>query len=186
MAVLPIVTVPNPFLNKKTQRVTDFGKALEKTIKNMQDTLDAAREPEGAGISANQVGISQSICVVRDFEEAEDGDEIGLLNDDKPTINTEVFKETVLINPKILSYSRATDIDWEGCLSVPGQYGNVKRPLKIKISYQDEKGKFKKLNATGFFARVIQHEIDHLNGILFTNKVIGKVVPEEFFNREAF
>jgi len=182
MAVLPIITVPNPILSKKTEKVKEFGKALEKTIKDMRDTLDAAHEPEGAGLSANQVGISQSICIVRDFKETEEIDEKDLTNGDEPKMDTEILKEVVLINPKILSSSKEKYMDWEGCLSVPGLYGNVERPLKIRVSYQDERGKSKKLNAKGFFARVIQHEIDHLNGILFTSKVRGNLVSEEFFN----
>ncbi|HOM78115.1 peptide deformylase [Patescibacteria group bacterium] len=195
MAVLPIVTIPNPALNQKTNKVKEFGKSLEKILKDMRDTLDAAKEPEGAGISANQIGIPLSVCIVRKFYfSTKENEECNSPSEDftkkenlqkEGNINTNQFEEKILINPKITSTSKEADIDWEGCLSVPGLYGKVKRPYKIKVSYTDETGKIQKLNATGFFARVIQHEIDHLNGILFTSKVIGNLVGEEFFNDES-
>jgi len=181
MAVLPVIKVPHPLLKEPTKKVTDFGKKTQDLIKNLRDTVDAAQEPEGAGISANQVGVSQSMCVVRDFCEEEDSPDT---DEKEREISTEKFEEKVLINPKIINTSKETEIDWEGCLSVPDQYGRVSRPVKIKIKYQDETGKEKKLNATGFFARVIQHEIDHLNGILFTEKVIGKTFPGSYFEKE--
>jgi peptide deformylase len=175
MAILPIIEIPHPLLKKQTKKVTNFGKEAQDTIKNLKDTLVSAKKPEGAGLSANQIGVSKSICVVRDFyTDPNDPDEI------KP----ELFNETVLINPKILSTSKETEIDWEGCLSVPDRYGKVSRPIKIKIKYQDETGKERKLNTKGFFARVIQHEIDHLNGVLFTEKLIGKTVPGDYFASE--
>ena len=158
-------------LSQKTQKVSDFGKKTQKIIRNLKDTLDVASDPEGAGIAANQAGISKSICVVRNFLPTQE-------EYDEP-----IFDELVLINPKIVSLADETDIDWEGCLSVPDVYGKVPRSTKIKFRYQDENGVPKRLAAKGFFARIIQHEIDHLNGILFTQKVIGKTVPGEYFSK---
>ena len=177
MAVLPIIKVPDPVLSEKTRKISDFGEETHKIIRNLKDTLDVASDPEGAGISANQVGISKSICVVRNFlpiqegEATQEGDE------------ESIFDELVLINPKIVSLADETDIDWEGCLSVPNVYGKVPRSIKIKFKYKDENGAPKRLVAKGFFARIIQHEIDHLNGILFTQKVVGKTVPGEYFSK---
>ena len=74
-------------------------------------------------------------------------------------------------------------IGWEGCLSIPNVYGKVKRAKRIKVEYIDEKGEKRKLKAEGFFARTIQHEMDHLDGILFTTKVIGKTYTEEEMER---
>jgi peptide deformylase len=169
MAVITIVEAPNPILDKKTNKVRDFDQDLENLITNMHHTLDAASEPEGAGISANQIGVNKRVCIVRDF--APD-----------PLDNTKtIFNEIVLVNPKIYHHSPDVTTDWEGCLSVPDTYGKVPRSLEIKIRYQDPSGNRKKLVAQGFLARVIQHEVDHLNGVLFTTKVQGDTVSGDFF-----
>ena len=76
-----------------------------------------------------------------------------------------------------------TDIDWEGCLSVPDQYGKVQRYKKLKVNYEDTKGNKMRIKAHGMLARVIQHEIDHLDGILFTDKLIEDAVSETEFDR---
>lgn len=169
MAIIDIVTIPQPVLKKQTKRVTEFGGRTRRLIRDLKDTLDAASEPEGAGISANQVGVSKSVCVVRDF----------FLDPANP--ENELFKEHVLINPRIISASDEKELGWEGCLSIPGVYGQVQRSIKIKIRYQDEEGHRRQLTAKDFFARVIQHEVDHLNGVLFTEKVVGKTVDEDYF-----
>ncbi|MBD3366514.1 peptide deformylase [candidate division WWE3 bacterium] len=171
MAIVTIVKAPNPLLDKPTETVEQFGKNTEtaETIKDLKDTLDAASEPEGAGLSANQIGINKNVCVVRKFFQ------------DPMDPNTQLFEEKVLINPKITNSSKETETDWEGCLSVPDTYGKVTRPTKIQITYQDESSTSQKLIAEGFYARVIQHEIDHLNGILFTSKVEGNTVTGDYF-----
>ena len=76
----------------------------------------------------------------------------------------------VFINPKIISSSKDVALGWEGCLSIPDEYGKVQRPKKVKIKALNEEGEEVRINASGFFARVIQHEIDHLDGILFIDK----------------
>jgi peptide deformylase len=90
-----------------------------------------------------------------------------------------ITKDYVLVNPKLISASEDMDIHYEGCLSIPDTYGQVKRHKKIKVSALDENGNEIKINTSGFFARVIQHEMDHLDGILFTSKMIGKVLTEQ-------
>jgi len=85
----------------------------------------------------------------------------------------------VLINPKIVSTSKETEIDYEGCLSVPDVYGKVERYKKIKVDATDISGDRIKIKAQDFFARTIQHEIDHLDGVLFTDRVIGGVISEQ-------
>lgn len=173
MAVQKILEVPNPILSTKTTKITKFDEEIGKLVTDLKDTLASAHDPEGAGLSANQIGITKRVCVVRDFKD-------NLPTNEANSVSP--FAEKVLINPEIISKSKESDTDWEGCLSVPNQYGKVTRATKIKIIYQDERGKNMKLNATGFFARIIQHEIDHLNGIVFTERVRGKLVPESFFH----
>jgi len=169
MAVIPIVEAPSKILNEKTKKVRSFEIETQKTIKDLKDTLDEASDPEGAGLSANQIGISKSICVVRSFFQ------------DPLDETKDLFEEKILINPKITSKDAEEEEGWEGCLSVPNTYGKVFRSKKIRVRYQDETGQKQSLTAKDFFARVIQHEIDHLNGILFTSKVVGDTVTEDFF-----
>ena len=162
MAVIPIIADPNPTLRKKSAVVKKVDSTVEKTVRNLIDTLNVAKDPEGIGISASQIGVPEKICVVRKFEP------------DPEDPEKELFTDVVLINPKIIKSSKEKSFGLEGCLSVPDIYGQVERPKKIRVKALNEKGAPLQINASGFFARVIQHEIDHLNGILFTDKMIGK------------
>jgi len=90
-----------------------------------------------------------------------------------------------MINPKIISKSKELETDWESCLSIPFMYGKVQRSKNLKILYQDEKGSEFKLKAQGFLARVIQHEIDHLDGVVFNEKILGKLMNEEEYNKQV-
>ena len=170
MATVHIVKAPNKILTEKTKRVRVFEGETQKIIKDLKDTLDKARNPEGAGLSANQIGAPKSICVVRNFF-------MDPLDESK-----ELFDEKILINPKIVPKDLEKEEGWEGCLSIPNTYGKVLRSKRIKVRYQNEIGQKQSLDAKDFFARVIQHETDHLNGILFTSKVVGNTVTEDFFN----
>jgi peptide deformylase len=107
------------------------------------------------------------MCVVRNF-----------FVDPKDSQNM-LSENIVLINPKIISKSKEVETDWEGCLSVPDVYGKVERYKKIKIYAVGIDGKDIKFKASDFLARTIQHEVDHLDGILFTDKVVGKTITEE-------
>lgn len=91
--------------------------------------------------------------------------------------------DIILINPKITQKSSETELDWEGCLSVPDRYGLVERYKKIKITAKDLNGNKLKIKAEGFFARTIQHETDHLDGVLFTSKVVGKTLTQKEFDK---
>ena len=140
-----IITYPNKILEKKTKKIKDpLDPKVQELIKNMLETMENA---EGAGLAAPQVGESLRICALR--------------------CEGEIF---VLINPKITSYSRDKEINEEGCLSFPGKFIPVKRSLKVKARYLDETGKEKKIKAEGMLARIIQHEVDHLDGILFIKR----------------
>jgi len=158
-------------LTKKTQKVRDINDDVKKIAKDLLDTVRVAKDPEGAGLSATQIGISKRMCVVRNFFEDP-------LNPDEVRSD-----DIVLINPKIIQYSEEKNVDWEGCLSVPDAYGLVERAEKIKITAKDIDGNIIKIKAEGFFARTIQHEVDHLDGILFTSKIEGKTLTQKEFDK---
>ncbi len=166
MAVVPIVKYPHRKLTQKCVPAVGFGEETKEIIKDLIDTLEAAKNPEGAGLSAPQIGALKRICVVKKFlSKKENGDK--------------EYKNIVLVNPVITKVSKQTSIDWEGCLSIDDTYGQVERPQKVRLTSYDDKGNIIKVDASGFLARVIQHEIDHLNGVLFTSKVIGKTLTEK-------
>ncbi len=121
MAVIPIVEAPNKILNEKTKKVRGFEGETLKIIKDLKDTLDKARDPEGAGLSSNQIGVPKSICVVRNFFT------------DPLDETKDLFDERILINPKIVSKDSEEEEGWEGCLSVPNTYGKVLRSKKLKL-----------------------------------------------------
>jgi peptide deformylase len=164
MAIRPIVTVPNPVLLTKTEEITSIDQSVVELARDLTNTLNNAHDPEGAGIAANQIGVLKRMCVVKNFMAGRD---------------RELAEDFILINPKIIYKSKEMDTDWEGCLSVPDKYGKVSRNLKIKVEAQTLDGNTIQLTAKDLFARVIQHEVDHLDGILFTSKVIGKTLTEK-------
>ena len=143
MAIRQIVQVGDDVLRKKCFEVSDFSSKTHQLLDDMKDTLKKA---EGAGLAAPQVGILRRIFIV-DF----DGEYIEF------------------INPKIISQS-GEQYGIEGCLSVSGKWGDVKRPTKVVVEYQDRNGKKHKLTANDFHAKAICHENDHLDGILYIDK----------------
>ncbi|MDF2606921.1 MAG: def1 [Bacillales bacterium] len=146
MAILKIIEHPNEILSTECEEVFVFDNKLRKLIKNMYETMI---EHDGVGLAAPQIGINKRIAIV----DIDDG--TGLIE---------------LINPVIIHETgRITDI--EGCLSIPGVFGDVTRAHEIKIRAQNAKGKQFTITANGFLARAIAHEIDHLNGTLFISKV---------------
>lgn len=158
-----IVKVPNNILNIKCKKVTKIDDEVKEVIAILRDALNNSKVP-GTGIAANQIGINMNICIARDFYSSEDESE---------------YTDYVLINPEIKKTSNKQTIDWEGCLSIPDTFGLVKRYKKIKVKALNEKGETITINADNYFARVIQHEVDHLNGILFTSKVLGETKTEK-------
>lgn len=154
MAIRKIVMHPADILITKCKEVRVFDKKLVKVLNDMYDTMI---EFDGVGLAAPQIGLDQKIAIV------DIGDETGTIE---------------MINPEILE-SSGEQTGPEGCLSFPNLYGEVTRPYKVKIRAQDRKGKFYTIEAEEFLARAIQHEIDHLNGILFTTKVSRYLTDEE-------
>ena len=147
-------------------RIVKVDDSIRKLAKDMLVTMYSAK---GIGLAAPQVGVQKRILVID-------------LNFEDPDAPPNVF-----INPEIISSSASLDTYEEGCLSIPGVYLNVLRPSSIKLSYRDEMGRPKKMNAEGLMARCIQHEIDHLNGVLFVDKVtdqdeLKKQLIENKFN----
>ncbi|SFC06000.1 peptide deformylase [Bacillus sp. OV322] len=154
MAILPIVMFPDKILEQKCDKVTNFDRNLAKLLNNMHETMI---EADGVGLAAPQIGLRKMIAVV------EIDDESGVIE---------------LINPVIVEQD-GEQTGPEGCLSFPDIYGEVKRAYKIKVQAQDRKGHHYEIEAEDFLARAIQHEIDHLNGILFTSKITHYLTQEE-------
>jgi len=146
MSILKIYQYPDTVLRKNTQKITSFDNTLAQIVDDMVETMYDA---PGVGLAAPQVGKSIRLIVV-DTTEDKEGEK----------------EHMVLINPEIVK-SEGKQIDEEGCLSVPELSANVKRCQKITVSYQDLQGKAHELSTEDRFAVVLQHEIDHLNGILF-------------------
>jgi peptide deformylase len=167
MPVRQIITLPNNILRAKAQKVKKIDEEILKIAKDLADTVKLATDPEGAGLAAPQIGASKRICVVRNFfVDPQDPEKV-------------LSEDVLLINPRIISTSKETGVDWEGCLSVPNKYGKVERFNRIKVTALGLDGTDIKFKAADFLARTIQHEIDHLDGIIFTDRVIGKVISEE-------
>lgn len=169
--VLDIVTYPDPRLTKKSQKAVP-GKELDELIQNMLDTVNAFKNPEAAGLSAVQVGVPMRVLIARDFSVSQVDTETG------QSANRSTH-DLILVNPKFVSLAKEEELDWEGCLSFPDLYGKVWRAKKIKLKYQTPQGEEKRLTTSGFLARVIQHEMDHLDGITFNTKIVGKMYKGE-------
>ncbi|NLC38137.1 MAG: peptide deformylase [Clostridia bacterium] len=145
MAVYQIVKIGDPVLREKAREVPKVTPNIEKLLQNMADTMYDA---EGVGLAAPQIGVSKRVIVI-DIGE-------GLLE---------------LINPEILE-REGQDRQVEGCLSVPGVQGEVIRAYRVKVKGWDRKGEEKVIIGEGLLARVLQHEIDHLDGVLFVDKIV--------------
>ncbi len=152
MAVLEIRKFPDSILRKKTGRVEKIDANLHRLIDDMVETMHAA---PGVGLAANQVGASLQVAVI-DLSARED--------------KTQRHPLIVLINPELLSMEGSLSEE-EGCLSIPEYSETVKRAAKVKVRAQDKSGKVYELNAEGMLAKALQHEIDHLNGLLFIDRI---------------
>jgi peptide deformylase len=170
MAVLDIVTLPDKILRQRTREVTRFDDDLLELVDDMIETM---REAPGVGLAAPQIGRSIKLAVVETLPEIDDeGNEI------------EGTRELyVLANPEIVWTSRKSVDGIEGCLSIPGYVGEVERFEAIRVRAQDRYGKKIKLRLNGWTARIFQHEIDHLNGVLYIDRLTE---PENFWTEEEF
>ena len=156
MALKEIVTFPDPFLRLKAKPVKKFDKELQTLIDDMFETMRA--EP-GVGLAAPQIGESMRLVVIEYAEEPEDED----APEPKP-------KRYVLVNPEITQKSEEMVEGMEGCLSVPGLIGTVDRHEKVTVKALTRHGKPQKVKAEGWMARILQHELDHLDGVLYIDR----------------
>jgi peptide deformylase len=161
MAILPILEVPDPRLKTISTPVTEFDAGLKKLVEDMFETMYDA---PGIGLAAIQVGVPKRVLVIDLQEPAEHDHEHGEhCNHDHEVIrNPRVF-----VNPEILDPSEDYSVYTEGCLSVPDQYAEVERPAAIRARWQDVDGKVHEEEMEGLMATCLQHEMDHLEGILF-------------------
>jgi peptide deformylase len=159
-----IVTLPDPVLRRKARAVTRFDVELQRLVDDMIETL---REAPGVGLAAPQVGVSDRLIVVEYPEDDE--------QEDPPK------KLFVVVNPEIKEASAETEVAIEGCLSIPGLQGEVERSLAVTVKGLTRRGQPVKIKAKGWLARIFQHEIDHLNGVVFTDRAtkVWKPAPEE-------
>ncbi|MGH2487056.1 MAG: peptide deformylase [Ktedonobacterales bacterium] len=150
MALRTIYTLENPVLRAKAKKITRFDDHLERLAEDMFDTMRAA---PGVGLAAPQIGLSIRVLVAEYEEES-----------------------VALVNPEIIKASADEELGTEGCLSIPGVVGDdVPRATAVTVKAKDLKGKEIRLKADGWFARILQHEIDHLDGVLF----IDRIAPEK-------
>ncbi len=154
MSVRFVVQTGDPVLREKCKEIRTFNTELCRLLTDMKETV---RKENGAGLAAPQIGVPIRVVVI-DVDEG--------------------FYE--LINPVIVS-AKGEQVGPEGCLSVKGKQGTVRRPYKVKAEYRDRYGKKHKLTAEGFFARAVCHELDHLDGVLYTDKAaeLYDLPPEE-------
>lgn len=174
---MKIVHTPNDILHQKAEPVVKFDYKLKKLISEMITTLNRQKDPEGVGLAAPQVGISKQIFVIKPDPKSEA----------KVFVNAKIIRSEFRVpesgyekKPKTKNQDPSTGnnkVQLEGCLSIPKIWGEVKRVQQIEVSWQDEKGEHHNQLFEGFEAVVIQHEIDHLNGILFTSHVIAQKQP---------
>lgn len=150
MTILEIIHSPDPRLKKISQPVLEINDEIKDFI---QDLIDTMYDAEGIGLAAVQVGVLKRILVL-DIEQKE-GEK-----------NPRCF-----INPEIIEESEEISHYQEGCLSFPGMFSDVERPAEVTVSYMDEHGKQHKIKADGLLATCLQHEIDHLNGIVFVDHI---------------
>jgi len=157
--MLDIVKAPNPVLSEKAKEVTVVDKAIINLVEQMKVSMASAKDPIGVGLAAPQVGKSLRIFIA------------------KPTLKSKVF---VFVNPlitktesfQIKSKEKATKL--EGCLSLPDVWGEVQRYKAIHVNFLDENGQNHSKKFTGFIAIIVQHEIDHLDGVLFPKRVLDQ------------
>lgn len=164
MTIREIVTLPAPILRRKAHPVNRFDAELQTLIDDMIETMRVA---PGVGLAAPQVNVSDRLIVV---EYPEDGE--------KEDATKKLF---VVVNPEIKTVSAENEMGIEGCLSIPGLHGEVERALSVTVKGLTRHGQPVRIKAKGWLARIFQHEIDHLNGIVFTDRAVKvwKPAPEE-------
>ncbi len=152
-------------LRQPSKRVAQVNREIRQLVKEMLQTMYSA---DGIGLAAPQIGIHKQLIIV----------------DCEP--DNSATPPVILINPVIKEYSNDLCVVQEGCLSIPGVYLDVKRPEMIAVTYKDEQGRPQNLIATGLLSRAIQHEMDHLNGVLFVDRVENTLALTEELTKNGF
>jgi peptide deformylase len=166
MTVREILQIGNPVLKRRSSKITRFDGALANLVDDMLETMHAA---SGVGLAAPQIGVSKRLIIV-EMPEDEEYEAAG--------------QRYVMCNPDIVKASRETEIGQEGCLSVAGYVGWVERAEQVIVRGQDLRGKKVQVKAKGYLARAFQHEIDHLNGVLYVDLAEeGSVMTLEEFEQ---
>ncbi len=145
MAVMPVIKMDNPLLHRKAKKVSKIDDSIQKLIDDMVETM---HDIEGAGLAAPQVGVPLQVVVIQ-------------LPDEEDVIT--------LINPEIVKTSEESEMMTEGCLSLPGYRADVKRFTSVTVKARDRQGKLIRIKGEDFLAHVLQHEVDHINGIVYVD-----------------
>jgi len=172
MAIREIIFTPDPILRRKARKVTSFDQDLQTLIDDMIETMRAA---PGVGLAAPQVGVCERLIVI-EYGEEENGD-----SEKTPK------KLFAVVNPEIIQASEETEMGAEACLSIPRMVGDVERSKQVTVKGYNRHGKPVKTKARGWLARVFQHEIYHLEGILFTDRAtkVWRAKEEEIIKDEV-
>jgi peptide deformylase len=165
MPTREIRTLPDEILRKKARKVRAFTPELQHLIDDMIETMRAA---PGVGLAAPQVGDSRRVIVAEWADPSE--------NEDDPPPTPKLY---ILVNPEISRHSEDTIVDQEGCLSVPGFLGEVERYASVTVKAKNRHGQPTRLKAKGWLARILQHEIDHVNGVVYIDRATSVWRPEE-------
>jgi peptide deformylase len=160
VSVLNIRILPDQILRKKAKKVTQFDEQLQKLIEDMIETM---RYANGVGLAANQIGVLQRVVVIEIPDEN---------------------RVRVLINPEIIKIEGEREVD-EGCLSIPGYRGELTRSVKVRVKALDRSGKPLRIRAEGLLAQALEHETDHINGILYIDHLISHEHLWKLENDEA-
>ncbi len=160
-----IYTLGSDVLRQNAKRISKVDNSIRNLAKEMLQSMYAAK---GIGLAAPQIGINKDLLVIDvNFEDSS-------------------AEPLILINPEITDYGTTLNSYEEGCLSIPGVYLNVIRPSIVKLKFRDEMGRPRKMKADGLLARCIQHEMDHLNGVLFVDRVTSKEDLNKELIKEGF
>ena len=152
MAVREIVRIPDPILYRKARKVTDFGKELQTLVDDMVETMRVA---PGVGLAAPQVDVPLRVIVVEFGDEADE------------SVPLKLF---IVVNPEITRFSKEQVTATEGCLSIPDFVGDVDRSVSVVVKGMNRRGQPMRIKSSGWLARIFQHEVDHINGILFIDR----------------
>jgi len=165
MAIKEILTSEHPVLRQKAKKIKRVDASTQKLIDDMFDSMHEAR---GLGLAAPQIGKSLRVLII-EMPADETDDSVEALPDDQRQVSYSGEKYA-LVNPEIVK-SEGEQFGEEGCLSIPGYVGKVRRAMKVTVKALDRKGKEVKVKGEGLLARALQHEIDHLDGILYTDRL---------------